>query len=304
MFCHIRPKFATKKIYIFTWVFYVFISIFLCFQGFASSAESAQMESQKEPQNRRSFLLGAMSKVKSLPLNDRVRIADTLHISVTRVPVVGFVSSKAYLFDIGFHGSVVYKGETIIADISGNETVLLIKNFLSIRCTETECATLLAVGPSYPPLTAEDGSQASDFWSGFIKVKAELGSELFFFPLDCIKRRVILYSCGDGVFTVADYQRQARQLPYTIVVPVYIECGDMLLIQGEQLEDFWFGHVQSVDHCQRTIDVFFFIESSRHNNLYVRETQGRHARNTVSWHSVIGIASGKWLSHTQWRKDE
>ena len=262
------------------------------------------MQSEKEPQTRRSFLLGAMSKVKSLSLNERVKIADTLDIFVREVPAVSFLSSKAFLCDVGYQGSVVYKGENVIADINGHETVLLICNFLSIRCEGTERATLLAVGPSYPPLTAEDGSQASDFWSGFIKVKAEPGSEQLLFPLNRVKRKVILYNCDDGVNSVADYQRQARQLPYTIIVPVYIECGDMLSIQGEHLHDIWFGHVQSIDHCQRTVDVFFFIESSRHKNLYVRETQGRHGRNTVSWHSVIGIASGEWISHTQWRKKE
>ena len=35
-----------------------------------------------------------------------------------------------------------------------------------------------------------------------------------------------------GVNSVADHQRQGRQLPYTITVPVYIECGYMLSIQG------------------------------------------------------------------------
>lgn len=244
-----------------------------------------------------------MSKVKSLPQNERVKIADTLDVSVSEVRVTGFVSCKAFLLDVGYQGSVLNTGETVVADINGHETGLLIYNFLSVRCEEIVYATL-EIGQRYHPLTAEDGSQASDFWSGFIKVKAKPSSEQFFLPLDCIKRKVILYNCDDGVISVADYQRQARQLPYTIIVPVYIECGDMLLIQGELLHDVWFGHAQSVDQCETTVDVFFFVESSRHKNLYVRETQGRHGRNTVSWHSVIGIASGKWISHSQWRKDE
>lgn len=154
--------------------FHLFIScsfvVIFVFQGFASSAEIAHMESQKKPQDRRSFLLGAMSKVKSLPMNEKVKIADALDISVREVPTVGFVSRKAFLRDVGYQGSVVYKGETVIADINGQETVLLINNFFSVRCEQTEHAMLLAFGPSYPPLPAEDGSQARDFWSGFIKV--------------------------------------------------------------------------------------------------------------------------------------
>ena len=125
----------------------------------------------------------------------------------------------------------------VIADINGHEMLLLICNFLSTRCEGTERAILLAVGPSYPPLTTEDESQASNFLTGIIQVKAELGSEQFLFPLDCVKRKVLLYNCDDGVNSVADYQRQARQPPYTIIIPVYIEGGDMLSIQGEHLHD-------------------------------------------------------------------
>ena len=99
--------------------------IIFVFQGFASSAEIAQMESQKEPQERRSFLLGAMSKVKSQPTNEKLKIADTTDISVREVPTVAFVSRKASLLEVhvGYQGSVVYKGETIIADINDHETV-------------------------------------------------------------------------------------------------------------------------------------------------------------------------------------
>lgn len=69
------------------------------------------------------------SKVKSLHMNDKVKIADALDISVREVPTVGFVSSKAFLRDVGYQGSVVFKGENVIADINGHETALLINNF-------------------------------------------------------------------------------------------------------------------------------------------------------------------------------
>lgn len=110
-----------------------------------------------------------MSKVKSLPQNERVKIADTLDVSVSEVPVTGFVSSKAFLLDVAYQGSVLNTGEAVVADINGHETVLLICNFLSVRCEETGYATLV-IGQRYHSLTAEDGSQVSDFWSGFIKV--------------------------------------------------------------------------------------------------------------------------------------
>ena len=122
-----------------------------------------------------------MSKEKSLPMHEKVKIAGTLDITVREVPTVGFVLSKAFLLDVGYQGYVVYKHETVIADINSQETVLSIKNFFSFRCEQTEHETLLAFGPSYSPLPKEDGSQARDFCSGFIKVKAELDFEPLFF---------------------------------------------------------------------------------------------------------------------------
>lgn len=59
----------------------------MCSQGFASSAEIVRMQSEKEHQTRRQFLLGAMSKFKSLSLSERVKIADTLGISVRELPL-------------------------------------------------------------------------------------------------------------------------------------------------------------------------------------------------------------------------
>ena len=56
---------------------------------------------------------------------------------------------------------------------------LLICNCLSVRCEKTVYATLV-IGQRYHLLTAEDGRQESDFWSGFIKVKAEPSLEQFF----------------------------------------------------------------------------------------------------------------------------
>jgi len=80
-----------------------------------------------------------------------------------------------------------------------------------------------------------------------------------------------------------------KQLPYEVVVPVYVQESDMVLIQGEHVHDIWYGHVQSVDHLNN-------IESTRCKGIYVRETPGRLARNTVHWDPVVGIANGEWMN--------
>ena len=77
----------------------------------------------------------------------------------------------------------------------------------------------------------------------------------------------------------------------------------MLLIQGEEIHDTWQSYVLSTDGVNKTVDVFFYIESNR-PNFFVRETQGRHGRNTVPQESVLGIANGNWISHSQWQKQQ
>lgn len=51
----------------------------------------------------------------------------------------------------------------------------------------------------------------------------------------------MLYDCGNNTATVVDYLRKLRSLPYELIVPVYPEKDDMLLIQGELSVDIWYG---------------------------------------------------------------
>ena len=106
-----------------------------------------------------------------------------------------------------------------------------------------------------------------DFWSGFVKVQSREISNPAYFQIDDISRKVILYKFGDDVVTVADFQRQSQSLPYSVIV-----------------------------------DVFFFVESSKSENVFVREAHGRYARNVVPWDSILGIAEGKWEGPSRWRK--
>ena len=66
----------------------------------------------------------------------------------------------------------------------------------------------------------------------------------------------VLYeqTCGDNIATVVDYMRRLRSLPYELVVPVYPEKDDMLLIQGEHPGDVWYGKVLSIDRAKQKVE--------------------------------------------------
>ena len=108
---------------------------------------------------------------------------------------------------------------------------------------------------------------------------------------------------GNGLLTVVDYLRPWNQALYVPIVPVYPEKGDMLLVQGEGPSDVWYGNVQDIDFRNKSVDVYFFIESRRCPNVFVRDSRHRGARNTVSWRSVIGVADGHWSGPGMWTKD-
>lgn len=70
-----------------------------------------------------------------------------------------------------------------------------------------------------------------------------------------------------------------------------------MLIQGESNEDIWHGHIQNVDFINKTSLRF------PNGNVYVRESRGRGARNTVAWGSMISIAEDHWLNASTWIKE-
>lgn len=76
----------------------------------------------------------------------------------------------------------------------------------------------------------------------------------------------------------------------------------MLLTQGEGINDIWYGHVDNTDYTRKTVNVFFFVESTRSENVFVREAHGGYARNVFPWESILGIAEGQWETPTRWRR--
>lgn len=221
------------------------------------------------------------------------------------IPAAAFVSKKCFMADRGFGGTVFSSGDAVVVRVNGEEVVAKLNCFLSLRVNNDLVSPKLLVKLLfYSSIIGDDELPVKDFWSGFIKVHSREIPDPAFLQINDILRKVILYKSEDDVLTVADYQRQTQSLPYSVIVPVYPENGDMLMIQGEGINDIWYGHVHSTDYRRKTVDVFFFVESNRSRNVFVREAHGRYARNVVPWESVIGIAEGQWESSSHWRRKE
>ena len=78
----------------------------------------------------------------------------------------------------------------------------------------------------------------------------------------------------------------------------------MVLIQSEVIGELWYGKVTHTDAVLKTAIVYFFVPDPSDHRILVRETYGRHARNTVNWKSIVGIARGRWLSTNRWQLED
>lgn len=172
---------------------------------------------------------------------------------------------------------------------------------MSVRCAE-QCCRLLGEGTVKPFLLNYNRQTCINLLNGFPKVKLQPNGEKVFFVRENIQRKVMLYPCADAIATVVDYMRKLRKLPYELIVPVYPEQNDMLLIQGEQPGDIWHGKVLSIDRVRQTVDVYFFIERHQQPHRFVLETFGRAARNVVSFESVLAVTDGNWIDSNCWEQ--
>jgi hypothetical protein len=250
---------------------------------------------------RDSILIGSAKNIIELTNDDLRKITSLLSLSQFEVSRVALNTRKCFLKNLGHDGTVLSSNENIItASEDTGECVIYIEKFLYVRCQGKD--EIVIKGMLRPFHQDESGKIDVTFWNGFQKVKLHPTAETLFVSAKQVKRKVMLYKCEDtNIATVVDYMRQLRSIPYEIMVPVYPEKDDMLLIQGENTGDIWHGKVLSVDLQNNEVDVFFFIEK-QHPNRFVRETFTRLARNTVSLDAVIGLASGQWINANSWYK--
>ena len=145
-----------------------------------------------------------------------------------------------------------------IKPVEGEDRHRIAEGFLSVR-NQGDFCILLGQGVCYPFHLRDNGEAERNFWSGFVKVECQPLANSMVFLVDDICRKVILYPSDDNLLTVVNYMRQFKNLPYTVIVPVFPEVGDMMLIQGESNEDIWHGHIQNVDFINKSVDVYFYV---------------------------------------------
>ena len=121
----------------------------LLFKGIVSSSDSAKVLTQMEPAPRKAFLVGSMSNIKPIEGFDRHKIAERLSISPLEVPVAAISTKRCFKQDTGFDGTAFACGDNVITLVNGQETVVQLQGFLSVR-SEGDFCSLLGQGMCYP----------------------------------------------------------------------------------------------------------------------------------------------------------
>ena len=126
-----------------------------------------------------------------------------------------------------------------------------------------------------------------------------------------ILRKIMLYPQPNRLedpkeYIVIDHLRPECAIPLKskdVIVPFYPEKGNMVFITSSSGQDPWIGCILDVHKKNKTCQVHFYVESTKHSGLWQREHIGHRARETVHWDSILGLAQGVWCGR-QWRQQQ
>ena len=124
------------------------------------------------------------------------------------------------------------------------------------------------------------------------------GSEVTL-PSSCIQRKVMLYPEPDNLtdpsfYVCIDYQRPHFPVS-SVIVPVYPEVGDMILVKGDDPEP-WRALVLSVQQRNNAVQVHFYVPHQRWGRQLGLWVRAGTRSQVVHFKSITGLSSGTWRS--------
>lgn len=202
---------------------------------------------------------------------------------------VRYKSAYLPLHNVDGGGTVYKTGNEVILLQAGHEIVVKIIHFY-LLCDETHQISV-AIGDRYK--SSEDSNGATlrhPMSDGIIVQPSETN---FCFLLRDINRKVMLYPYCPGQFAIIDPARTSMLLPH-ILVPVYPQIGDMVLVKGDD-DELWRAEIRAVDHRLKSARGYFFMKHRNwnENQLWIRESTAR-AMDTILYKSIVGLAEGQW----------
>ena len=222
-------------------------------------------------------------------LNIECCLFSNFEIRVQPHMATSFNSAYLPLYNVSCGGAVYKTGNEVSVLQGDDEKVVKIIHFY-LLCVETHYISI-AIGDRYK--SSEDGNGAILRHPLSDSVIVQPSETNVCFLLKDITRKVMLYPYRPGQFAVIDYVRTTMPLPH-ILVPVYPQIGDMVLVKGDD-DELWRAEIRAVDHRLKTARGYFFVKHRRWNDnqLWVRESQAR-AMDAIHYESIVGLVEGQW----------
>lgn len=193
------------------------------------------------------------------------------------------------MHQIAVGGKLYRSGDIIIAKQQNTDVCLRISDILLV--TVNDDPEHLIFGDTYQIVTNDFGDTIHHPFSDTICVKPFESGRCF--GLQDIQREIMLFPEENGNYSVIDPLRQRIPLP-PVIVPVYPEVNDMVLIKGLN-DEIWYAQVKHVLFAQQIVKGYFYMKHPNWdiNKTWVRESHSNQM-DSINFGSVLNIASGEW----------
>ena len=223
----------------------------------------------------------------SLSEDVRMLVAECIEADVQNVEESGKSCRSVWFPEHKLNGLLYRENETIVFINRDGEIVGKILTIFMVRIS----------GESRAFLILKRFRWAGDATSSYHKMVQE-DNQIVVGELKYISRKVMLQKVLDGdKLIVIDFMRRIFPIVSgSVVLPYYPVLNDMVLVQGGAEDEIWKARVIASNLRQKTLHCRFFVQD---NGVWIPERGSQNQ--SISFDSILGIASGIWLTeYSKW----
>ena len=245
------------------------------------------MDAGVRNQSDKGILVGGLHDY-NLPEDVRMLVAERIEVDLQNVEESGKSCRSVWFPEHKFNGLLYRENETIVFINREGEILGKILTIFMVRIS----------GESRAFLRLKRFCWAGDAINSYHKTVQE-DNQIVVGELKYISRKVMLQKVpgGDNKLIVIDFMRRIFPIVSgSVIVPYYPVLNDMVLVQGGAEDEIWKARVSAFNLRQKTLQCRFFVKE---NGVWIPERGSQNQ--SISFDSILGIASGIWLTkYSKW----
>jgi hypothetical protein len=238
-------------------------------------------------QSHKGILVGGLQDYH-LSEDVKMLVAECVEAELKNVEESGKSCRSVWFPGHKFNGLLYRENETIIFINHEGEIIGKILTIFTVRIS----------GESRGFLRLKRFRWTGDATSSFHKTVQE-DNQIVVGELKYISRKVMLQKAldGDNKLVVIDFMRRIFPIVSgSVIVPYYPVSNDMILVQGGEEDEIWKARVSAFNLQRKTLQCRFF---AKENGVWIPERGSQNQ--IISFDSILGIASGIWLTeYSKW----